>query len=179
MTELFIIIFQQYNHLRIPFTPIISHPSFSINFLQISKYIISRRLSETRHLPFHVADNFHEREFFQRQRKSRDFLARAVIRLPVIRGPNIFTVVASYEKQGKKRERERERAGRFRERKRGKFGDEGAMEGGWKDRRRGGNEDEIVWRISRQKPSKTRRCVNNCEKETLLLGGGGGGKRGN
>lgn len=48
----------------------------------------------------------------------------------MIRGPNIFTVVASYEKQGRKRERERERAGRFRERKRGKFGDEGAMVGG-------------------------------------------------
>lgn len=38
----------------------------------------------------------------------------------VIRGPNIFTVVASYEKEEKKRKRER--VERFREHKRGKFG---------------------------------------------------------
>lgn len=87
----------------------------------------------------------------------------------MIRGPNIFTVVASYEKEEKKRKRER--VERFRERKRGKFGaTRGGGRKGWKDRRRGGNEDEIVWRISRQKPSKTRRRVNNCEKETLLFG---------
>lgn len=83
------------------------------------------------------------------------------------------------KRRGKKREgrgeREREKKeGEFRERKRerGKFGTKAR---GWKDRRRGGNEDEIVWRISRQKPSKTRRCVNNCEKETLLFEEGGGG----
>lgn len=101
--------------MRIPFTPIVSldEPSIVLYkfFANFRIYHISKTIrNSTPSFPRRIrGDNFHEREFFQRQRKSRDFLARAVIRSPVIRGPNIFTVVASYEKQGKKREREKGR----------------------------------------------------------------------
>lgn len=82
----------------------------------------------------------------------------------------IFTVVTSCER------REKREGGR--ERKRENFANVSAesLGGRREERGRGGNEDEIVWRISRggggEKPSKTRRrCVNNWGKRNSRFRG--------
>lgn len=135
--------------LQIPFTAIIflftngifsqpnARPSFSVNsslanfqiYIHISKTITNNIIP----LPFLCNQNLDTftvstSEFLtlslcrNKEKSLGTFLLEQVIRETdcVIRGPNIFTVVASYEKEEKKRKRER--VERFRERKRGKFG---------------------------------------------------------